>query len=303
MADQEVHLIKYLKIVWRRRYIVLGGTLLCIILAAVVTYFLPKTYELEAQLEVGIIHEERLNNPIVVAATINSEGFLSKIRSQLGLKKTVKQLQKAVEAEPVEIITRAGRDLDPRRPRIVKIRVRANSPERTLELARAVTDEILRRERQRFDDQQAYFKQQLVELDQKINELNKELAQMKKDYNRFALNPSVGTPQIILYQKNVQEQESVIQAMSYSYWTIKTKSEAPLNAYPTRLIEDLVLPEKPISPVLSSNLLIAFSIGVVLSLIAAFTLEMARPSEIIIPVDDEMMVEAKASHKSQSAVR
>jgi len=64
MEDYEVDLIDYLNVVWKRKYLIIGGTLLAAAAALVVGLGMPKTYEVSRTLKIGKlpgrIHEGRM---------------------------------------------------------------------------------------------------------------------------------------------------------------------------------------------------------------------------------------------------
>ena len=53
MEDHEVELIDYLNVVWKRKYLIIGGTLVTAVAALVLSLAMPKTYEVSRTLKIG----------------------------------------------------------------------------------------------------------------------------------------------------------------------------------------------------------------------------------------------------------
>ncbi|MFQ6082623.1 MAG: Wzz/FepE/Etk N-terminal domain-containing protein [Candidatus Aminicenantia bacterium] len=53
MAEEEIELIDYFRVIWKRKWIIIIGTLLCIIVAGVVSFILKPIYEIDAIIQPG----------------------------------------------------------------------------------------------------------------------------------------------------------------------------------------------------------------------------------------------------------
>ena len=59
MADRpvnfsdEIELIEYLKVIWKWKYLILVGTIICVMTAGVVSILMPKTYRIETVIHQG----------------------------------------------------------------------------------------------------------------------------------------------------------------------------------------------------------------------------------------------------------
>ncbi len=55
MEEQEVELIDYLRVMWKRKGLIVGGALLAAATALVLSLSLPKTYETSRTLKIGVL--------------------------------------------------------------------------------------------------------------------------------------------------------------------------------------------------------------------------------------------------------
>jgi len=59
--DDEINLIDYLKVLWKWKWMIIGGTLICAIVAAVISFQMPKIYSIDMVLKPGIFGVKKGN--------------------------------------------------------------------------------------------------------------------------------------------------------------------------------------------------------------------------------------------------
>jgi len=92
MSDyEEVDLMDYLKVVWKWKYLIIIGTVVCAAIAGVVSLSLPKVYETTEVIEIGRIKttqevegiktggEELLADVNSVKSVMESEAFMNQV--------------------------------------------------------------------------------------------------------------------------------------------------------------------------------------------------------------------------------
>ena len=60
--EDEIELIDILRVIWKRKYLIMGGTLACGLIAAIISLSMPKTYMITMILEPGIVTIKANNN-------------------------------------------------------------------------------------------------------------------------------------------------------------------------------------------------------------------------------------------------
>lgn len=86
MQEQEIELIDLLRILWKRKKLILLGTLMLTVIAAGVSLLLPKVYEVSAIIEPGkIVHDRAIFTPEVIRENILGEAYDTYVRKSLNL--------------------------------------------------------------------------------------------------------------------------------------------------------------------------------------------------------------------------
>ncbi|MCI0416171.1 hypothetical protein L0222_25635 [bacterium] len=226
--------------------LIAGGVLTGIILAGVVSSFLPKQYETSLLLNIGLAVEKILEDPYTVAKVINSEAFQQTIAGKVGLNVSSKRLSKMIEAETDSIRVSPW----------VSVRIRANSPQETVRLANAIADGIILRHSKSFEEKMKGYKDYKNELQESIAQFTEEAQTLRKnlDAYRSGTKPDVSTE--ILLQTRLSEKEN--QAIMFKRELRDISSYmAKVHSRETSVVAAPMLPEAPVSPKMKLNLLIA----------------------------------------------
>ena len=93
--DDEIQLIDYLRVIWRWKWLIILGTFLCMVVAGVVSFNMPKIYEVSIAIEPGIIGVDKDGKFIYLDSRDNIEG---KIKGGL----YNRRIQKALNINPLK---------------------------------------------------------------------------------------------------------------------------------------------------------------------------------------------------------
>jgi len=94
MEENDVELMDYLKVIWKRKWLIVIPTLLCIIVAGVISLLLTKVWEIDAlvqpsrffiQTEDGLLEEVIVGDPKKITGRINQGYYNSLIATELNL--------------------------------------------------------------------------------------------------------------------------------------------------------------------------------------------------------------------------
>jgi capsular polysaccharide biosynthesis protein len=120
-AENEIELIDLLNIIWKRKWLILIPAFFCVVIAAVVSFRLPKVWEVDAimlpskffvQTEQGQFEEVVVTDPKQIAGQINQESYNSLIASQLNLDIRKFPKPKAENIRDTKLVRIAVRDRD-----------------------------------------------------------------------------------------------------------------------------------------------------------------------------------------------
>src|SRR5687767_9844267 len=142
-AQEEIRLDGVFRAVWRGRWIIIIGTLLAAGVTAYLGFRQPTLHTASALIEVGRVWKEPLEDIYATTETANSDGFIQKLSTKVGVKPN--QLKRSVRAETVM----AG----PRRssyPILVRVTATTESNDESVRLAQSVADEIIARHEELF---------------------------------------------------------------------------------------------------------------------------------------------------------
>ena len=85
--EDEINLIDYLKVLWKWKWLIIAGTLICAVAAAVISSQMPKIYRVATVIEPGIIGLDKSGNYIYM----NSQNISGKINEGV-YNKSIKKL-------------------------------------------------------------------------------------------------------------------------------------------------------------------------------------------------------------------
>jgi hypothetical protein len=74
VSRRDAELLDHLSVVWRSKWLILLGTLSCLLGAAIVTWLLPPTYQARAILDTGEIGDDRLKDVERLVARVSVDG-------------------------------------------------------------------------------------------------------------------------------------------------------------------------------------------------------------------------------------
>ena len=87
--EDEIELIDLLRVIWKWKYLIIGGTLVCAIAAMVISLIMPKIYQIETVIRPGILSFSEdgqnvyIDKPDNIKALIETGAFDKKILDNL----------------------------------------------------------------------------------------------------------------------------------------------------------------------------------------------------------------------------
>lgn len=136
-----------LRAVWRWKWRLVAGALVCSALAAGWTLVGPPRFTTSALVSMGRVMGEEIEDPYAVAQTINSPGFLAAVKARS---------PNAAGSVNAEALTGGQGRLE--RPTLIRITAIAPSADQAVTLGRAAVEELVERHRQRFDASVASYR-------------------------------------------------------------------------------------------------------------------------------------------------
>ena len=250
--------------IWRRRWLIVIGTLACALAALLYSLQLPKTYETNLDLKLGRVWEKPFEDPQGMVAIINSEPFLDKIREKTGLIQTAHEIKKIKM-----VVARVKGEA----PLLVNIKTRANTPEKSVELAETTADLVIRKHQPLFDALMDEYRLYERELEKQVKIIQSELDALSQTIKNHRALPQVNAPAVILMQAQLEEKQSRLVALIRELRDVRIHNRSEVFSEGTRIVLPPVLPEDPMNPKVMLNILVSGVIGFMSLLMLAFFLE------------------------------
>ena len=142
-----IELDSSLRAVWRSKWLLLAGALVCAAAAAGWTMLGPPRFTTSALVSMGRVMGEELEDPYAVAQTINSPGFMASVKARTG---------NAPGTVIAEALTGGQGRLE--RPTLVRITASAPSADQAVTVGQAAVEELVERHRTRFEASVATYR-------------------------------------------------------------------------------------------------------------------------------------------------
>ena len=94
MENKEIELVDYLRIIWKKKWLILFGTLLFLIIAIVMSYMMKQVYEIDSIIQPGKFfiqnqsgHFEQVvvEEPLQIADKVKHRSYNVKIAAELNM--------------------------------------------------------------------------------------------------------------------------------------------------------------------------------------------------------------------------
>jgi len=179
MEEKEVDLRDYLRMIKKRWKIIVGIFLAATITSGVVSFLLPRTYEVSAMVRIGRARDRLLEGPSTVIEIFKTKAILEKVAEELDIPPQGKESQGL--ASKIKMKEKSG---------LLEIRGRAETPEEALKLVNGVTTVLLNRHEQIFERAKVILEEYLASGKQRLAEIEKEIEILRKKIDELEITNS-----------------------------------------------------------------------------------------------------------------
>jgi uncharacterized protein involved in exopolysaccharide biosynthesis len=267
MEEHGVDLIDYLNVVWKRKYLIIGGTVLTTAVALVVGLGMTKTYEVSRTLKIGMlpggIHEGRMVEGKFIENREAVIGRLSDDRVMTMLMEKVHSGKSNTEVEAVvSISTKPNPD--------VKYIVQTHDPQAAVRIADKLAEYIIKIHKSVFDKGLQITTEHEAELASTIRNLEAEIQSMKRVMKRIIETPEVDAPAVILLQANIEDRERSLADLRRE---LKESRLSRLGSENTSVIAADAPPKHAVKPRIKLNVVLGGTLGLMMFTFVAFFME------------------------------
>jgi len=173
-ANEEIRLDRLFAAIWRGRWVIIIGSLLAAGVTAYLGFSQPTLHTASALIEIGRVWKEPLEDIYATAETANSDGFIQKLSTKIGVKPN--QLKRSVRAETVMAGPRRSRY-----PILVRVTATTQNDDESVRLAQAVADEIIARHEELFKAAIAPHSDRKLKLEERLKQISNDSTPASRD--------------------------------------------------------------------------------------------------------------------------
>ena len=259
--EDEVSLYDYIKVISKRKWLIIIGTFTCILAAALVALYLPKTYEVVLDLRIGKVWGTSVEDPDLVSEKLTSDAELAKVIERLGLEISSQSLKKTVRAS----VLHDGS--------LVRLVVRASTPQRATKIVNAVANLAVKEHQDRYEKVMSTYYQYEKDLAGQVKKVESDISVMKATLSDLQKNPQTNAPAVILLQAQLEQKEAQLVGFVRELRDVHINNHSLMKSYVTQIENPAVEPESPVAPRKKQIVLIAGVLGGMVALFMAFLLE------------------------------
>lgn len=132
--EEEVDLRSYLEVIGKRKWTIIVGTLFCIIVAGIVSFTMPKIYEVSTSIKIGKIEDKFVEEEPVVISIIKSISLKRKIAEELSLP------FKEISEKKIKVSSEANKNSS-----VITTKIETDKPEQGIKILEIINQTILQK--------------------------------------------------------------------------------------------------------------------------------------------------------------
>jgi uncharacterized protein involved in exopolysaccharide biosynthesis len=253
MEEDTVELVDYLRVIWKRKRLIIVGTLVCMVVAGVVSLRLPEIYRAEALIKIGKILVSPSPSSL---ASIDTPGNLTKsIPAEYGLneEEASKYFLKAEEVRGTSLI---------------KATLEGPDRRRVEELLKGIVNRLIDDHLRKTENSIQPYRVLIGKLETDIKMIQKDTAQLEarlKKMNTEKTDPVI----VMITQNNLGQKGTNLRNIRQDLLLYRSVVDR-LHEYKTKVIGGIKANKNPIKPRKKRIILTVGVVGLMMSLFMAF---------------------------------
>ncbi len=259
MKEYPIDLVDCLRVIWKRKILIIVGTLVCMVAGGVVNLRLPEIYRAEALISIGKTVNSRSVSLTPSFALFDAAKYLAEsIPAEYGLNKE--------EALKYPLKVEAFRD-----PSMIKVILEGPERRKAEELLKGVVNKLIDDHLRRAESSVQPYRVYMGKLETDIKRIQKDIAQLEvrlKKVNTGETDPVM----VMMIQNNLWQMRTNLRDMKQNLLGYLSVADR-LSEYKTRVIGGVKAGKTPVKPKKKRNVMLAGVVGLMMSLFLAFFLE------------------------------
>lgn len=179
----------YWSIISKRRKLIVGGTLLCMVLTLIISFLISPVYESSLILEIGELYPppeekiklevEEIEEPMAVSEILKSPQYLEQTRQELKMKLSLEKMEDRLAVEQVVALTRFQRAESP----LIKLTYEDTSPPMIVRILNSLARQLIGEHTREYNSSIKMLKDRIGNLRDKIKAARKLVAR-EEDYQK-----------------------------------------------------------------------------------------------------------------------
>lgn len=256
--EQEIELIDYLNVIWKRRWLILGGTLLSAVSALLFGLSVPKMYEVSRTLRIGKLPSTKslIEDRETVVARMKDQRVLNILGEKLHLGLTTKEI--------VDLVS-----IDDKVNPHVRYTVRAHDAQRATSIADGLAEYIIKVHRPIFERELQIAKEYEAEFTANIHRVETQNRKLERKLEKAMEGPNFDPVAVEVIQANIGEREQYLAQLRNKLKRVRLARSRFNNT--SVITADLL--EQLINPRVKLNVALGTMLGLMIFTFLAFFLE------------------------------
>lgn len=262
VEEQEIELIDYLNVIWGRKGLIMGGTLLAAVTTLGVKLSTPKTYEISRTLKIGQFRGKAIES---------GEAIMNRLRDHRALAALIKEFHLDMIPEQVAAVISAKtstRNSDGQ----VRYSVKASDPQLAMRMADWLAGKIIKTHQRIFERAIQIVNEHKGELEATIHNVEREISNMKSLFENIARASKIDPPKLFLLEGNIEGRERNLANLRRELRDIHL-SVLPPDSENTAVLAADAAPWRPVNPKVKLNVILAGGLGLLSFTFLAFCLD------------------------------
>ncbi len=256
MEEDTIELVDYLRVIWKRKRLIIVGTLVCMVVAGVVSLRLPEIYRAEALISIGnTLASPPLSSPPSLVILDTPKNLVESIPIEYGLSEE-EALKYSLKVEVV------------RGTSLMKIIMEGPDKMRVEELLKGVVNRLTDDHLRKTEGSIQPYRVLIEKLETDIKMIQKDIAQLGvrlKKVNTGKVDPVI----VMMVQNNLWQRKTSLKDIQRNFLLYRSLVGS-LKEYKTKEIGGVKAGKTPVKPKKKRNVLIAGVVGLMMSLFLAF---------------------------------
>jgi len=181
-TEDEIELMDLLIVLWRRKWLIIIGTLVCAITAGIVAFNMPKIYEVSSSIEIGKIDSGFVEENSVISRKIKSISSREKIAQELSI-----PIEEIGGEDFLKISSESSKNF-----LIITTKIETDKPDQGIKILKMVNQDILKDHQEKIEEAKKELADRITLNQNKIKDTETQIESLRKELSdKIAINENL----------------------------------------------------------------------------------------------------------------